>query len=150
MRPFPCLFKTPAGWLLLSEAGTDGGYVGCRLLNTGGANYQIGFPQPGEMNGMGSTSAAVSLPCETPWRTITLGTTLAPIVETTVTNDVVRPKYQASKEYTYGKGSWSWIIGMDSSCNFDEQKRYIDFLSGMYRLATRKWLSWHATVVSVG
>ena len=128
---FPCLFKTPAGWLLLSEAGTDGGYVGCRLLNTGGANYQIGFPQPGEMNGMGSTSAAVSLPCETPWRTITLGTTLAPIVETTVTNDVVRPKYQASKEYTYGKGSWSWIIGMDSSCNFDEQKRYIDFSAAM-------------------
>ena len=107
---FPCLFKTPAGWILLSEAGTDGGYVGCRLLNTG---------------------AAVSLPCETPWRTITLGTTLAPIVETTVTNDVVRPKYQASKEYTYGKGSWSWIIGMDSSCNFDEQKRYIDFSAAM-------------------
>ena len=128
---FPCLFKTPAGWLLLSEAGTDGGYVGCRLLSKGGNKYQIGFPQEGEMNGMGSTSAAVSLPCETPWRTITLGTTLAPIVETTVTNDVVRPKYQASKEYGYGKGSWSWIIGMDPSCNFDEQKRYIDFSAAM-------------------
>ena len=128
---FPCLFKTPAGWLLLSEAGTDGGYVGCRLLNVGGSNYKIGFPQEGEMNGFGTTSAAVSLPCETPWRTITLGTTLAPIVETTVTNDVVRPKYQASKEYVYGKGSWSWIIGMDPSCNFDEQKRYIDFSAAM-------------------
>ena len=128
---FPCLFKTPAGWLLLSEAGTDGGYVGCRLLNAGGSNYKIGFPQEGEMNGFGTTSASVALPCETPWRTITLGTTLAPIVETTVTNDVVRPKYQASKEYTYGKGSWSWIIGMDSSCNFDEQKRYIDFSAAM-------------------
>ena len=128
---FPCLFKTPAGWLLLSEACTDGGYVGCRLLNAGGSNYKIGFPQEGEMNGFGTTSAAVSLPCETPWRTITLGTTLAPIVETTVTNDVVRPKYQASKEYVYGKGSWSWIIGMDPSCNFDEQKRYIDFSAAM-------------------
>ena len=128
---FPCLFKTPAGWLLLSEAGTDGGYVGCRLLNAGGSNYKIGCPQEGEMNGFGTTSAAVSLPCETPWRTITLGTTLAPIVETTVTNDVVRPKYQASKEYVYGKGSWSWIIGMDPSCNFDEQKRYIDFSAAM-------------------
>lgn len=128
---FPCLFKTPAGWLLLSEAGTDGGYVGCRLLNAGGSNYKIGFPQEGEMNGFGTTSASVALPCETPWRTITVGTTLAPIVETTVTNDVVRPKYQASKEYVYGKGSWSWIIGMDPSCNFDEQKRYIDFSAAM-------------------
>ena len=128
---FPCLFKEENGWLLISETGTDGSYVGCRLLNDGGAKYKIGFPQQGEMNGVGSTSAAVSLPFETPWRTITLGTTLAPIVESTVANDLVEPKYKASKDYTYGKGSWSWIIGMDPSCNFDEQKRYIDFSAAM-------------------
>ena len=129
---FPCLFKNgDKGWMLISETGTDGNYVACRLLNEGGANYKIGFPQPGELNGHGSTSAAVSLPCETPWRTITLGTTLANIVESTVANDLVQSKYQASKDYTYGKGSWSWIIGMDSSCNFDEQKRYIDFSAAM-------------------
>ena len=128
---FPCLFKTPAGWVLISETGTDGNYVACRLLNEGGANYKIGFPQAGELNGHGSTSAAVSLPFETPWRTITLGTTLKNIVESTVANDLVQPKYKASKDYTYGKGSWSWIIGMDSSCNFDEQKRYIDFSAAM-------------------
>ena len=129
---FPCLFKNgEKGWLLISETGTDGSYVGCRLLNEGGANYKIGFPQVGELNGHGSTTAAVSLPYETPWRTITLGTTLKNIVESTVANDLVQPKYQASKDYTYGKGSWSWIIGMDSSCNFDEQKRYIDFSAAM-------------------
>ena len=122
-------------WLLISETGTDGDYVACRLLSdqaTSSANdYKIGFPQPGELNGHGSTSAAVSLPCETPWRTITVGTTLANIVESTVANDLVQPKYKASKDYTYGKGSWSWIIGMDGSCNFDEQKRYIDFSAAM-------------------
>lgn len=129
---FPCLFKNgEKGWLLISETGTDGSYVACRLLNDGGANYKIGFPQPGELNGHGSTSAAVSLPYETPWRTITLGTTLKNIVESTVANDLVQPKYKASKAYTYGKGSWSWIIGMDSSCNFEEQKRYIDFSAAM-------------------
>ena len=129
---FPCLFKNgDKGWVLISETGTDGGYVGCRLLNEGGASYRIGFPQAGEMNGIGSTTPAVSLPSETPWRTITCGETLASVVETTVANDLVQPKYKASKEYTYGKGSWSWIIGMDSSCNFDEQKRYIDFSAAM-------------------
>ena len=128
---FPCLFKETAGWVLISETGTDGGYVGCRLLNNGGGDYHIGFPQPGEMNGVGSTTPIVSLPAETPWRTITLGETLAPIVETTIANDLVQPKYQASKDYTYGKGMWSWIIGMDPSCNFDEQKRYIDFAAAM-------------------
>ena len=111
---FPCLFKTPKGWVLISETGTDGSYVGCRLVND-----------------KGSTTPLVALPAETPWRTITIGTTLAPIVETTVATDLVKPKYKASKDYTYGKGSWSWIIGMDPSCNFDEQKRYIDFSAAM-------------------
>ena len=135
---FPCLFKVPgksgisgeANWLLISETGTDGNYVGCRLLNEGGANYRIGFPQPGELNGVGSVTPAMSLPGETPWRTITVGS-LANIVETTVPFDLVQPKYKASQEYIYGKGSWSWIIGMDGSCNFDEQKRYIDFSAAM-------------------
>ena len=130
---FPCLFKVPAAqpvWVLISETGTDGDYVGCRLLNEGAGNYRIGFPQQGEMNGVGSVTPAISLPGETPWRTITVGP-LANIVETTVPFDLVQPKYKASQEYIYGKGSWSWIIGMDSSCNFDEQKRYIDFSAAM-------------------
>ena len=128
---FPCLFKTPDGWALVSETGTDGGYVGCRLLCKGGTSYAIGFPQEGEMNGVGSITAAVSLPFSTPWRTITIGTTLTPIVESTVANDLVKQKYAPSKVYEYGKGTWSWIIGMDPSCNFDEQKRYIDFTAAM-------------------
>ena len=128
---FPCLFKTPKGWVLLSETGTDGSYVGCRLVNDKDNHYRIGFPLAEEMNGTGSTTPLVALPAETPWRTITVGTTLTPIVETTVATDLVKPKYKASKDYTYGKGSWSWIIGMDPSCNFDEQKRYIDFSAAM-------------------
>ena len=127
---FPCLFKTPTGWALISETGTDGNYVGCRLLNEQGGTYRIGFPQQGELNGVASVTPAMSLPGETPWRTITVGP-LANIMETTVPFDLVQPKYEASQDYIYGKGSWSWIIGMDPSCNFDEQKRYIDFSAAM-------------------
>lgn len=127
---FPCLFKAPTGWVLISETGTDGGYVGCRLLNETGGTYRIGFPQQGELNGVGSVTPAMSLPGETPWRTITIGP-LANIMETTVPFDLVQQKYEASQDYIYGKGSWSWIIGMDPSCNFDEQKRYIDFSAAM-------------------
>ena len=127
---FPCLFKAPTGWVLISETGTDGGYVGCRLLNETGGTYRIGFPQQGELNGVGSVTPAMSLPGETPWRTITVGP-LANIMETTVPFDLVQQKYEASQDYIYGKGSWSWIIGMDPSCNFDEQKRYIDFPAAM-------------------
>ena len=138
---FPCLFKAPAkaadkksaprnNWILISETGTDGNYVGCRLLGEEGGRYRIGFPQEEEMNGWGSTTASVALPGNTPWRTITVGP-MENIISTTVAWDVVAPKYKASKNYEYGKGTWSWIIGMDSSCNFDEQKRYIDFAAAM-------------------
>ena len=128
---FPCLFKNgDKGWLLLSETGTDGNYVGCRLTNTGGTHYKISFPQASEMNGFGTTTVSASLPFVTPWRTITLGS-LKDIVETTVAWDLVKPKYEASRAYTYGKGSWSWIMKMDASCNFEEQKNYIDFSAAM-------------------
>ncbi len=129
---FPCLFRIgDRGWVLISETGTDGSYVGCRLLNDHDNRYRIGFPQEGENNGVGATTPAVTLPFDTPWRTITLGETLANVVESTVATDLVQPKYEPSRDYSYGKGSWSWIIGMDPSCNFDEQKRYIDFSAAM-------------------
>jgi hypothetical protein len=128
---FPCLFRQSSQWLLISETGTDGNYVGCRLLGEPDGLYKIGFPQEAECNGWGHTTVQMALPGTTPWRTITVGSSLANIIETTVAWDVVKPKYKASKEYEYGKGSWSWIIGMDSSCNFDEQKRYIDFSADM-------------------
>ena len=129
---FPCLFRNgDNGWVLVSETGVNGGYCASRLLGHKGGTYTIGFPQEGEANGNGTASPGIALPGETPWRTITVGKTLAPIVETTVPFDVVKPLYPAKGEYTYGRGSWSWIIGMDGSTNYKEQLRYIDFSAAM-------------------
>jgi len=129
---FPCLFRNgDNGWVLVSETGVNGGYCASRLLGHKGGVYTIGFPQEGEANGNGTVSPGIALPGETPWRTITVGKTLAPIVETTVPFDVVKPLYPAKGEYTYGRGSWSWIIGMDGSTNYKEQLRYIDFSAVM-------------------
>lgn len=129
---FPCLFREGNnGWLLISETGVSGRYCGSRLIGHSDGLYTIGFPQEQENNGNGTVSPGISLPGETPWRTITLGETLTPIVETTIPFDVVKPLYKASKEYKYGRGSWSWIIGMDQSTKFDEQIRYIDFSAAM-------------------
>lgn len=136
---FPCLFEVPNDeeahkmWILVSETGTDGGYVGCRLMGGNGGEYRIGFPMDGEMNGWGTSTVQMALPGSTPWRTITVGHTPANIIETTVTWDLLEEKYPASKDYAkdYGKGMWSWIIGMDGSCNYNEQKRYIDFAAAM-------------------
>lgn len=129
---FPCLFRNgDNGWTLISETGIAGDYCASHLEGGKGSLYTIAYPQPGEQNGFGSASASIALPGYTPWRTITVGETLAPIAETTIPFDVVQPLYEPSRQYQYGKGTWSWIIKMDPSCNYDEQKRYIDFAAEM-------------------
>lgn len=129
---FPCLFKNGTkGWTLVSETGVDSRYCASRLIGHEGGLYTVGYPQEGEYNGNGTTAPGIVLPGETPWRTVTVGTTLAPIVETTVAFDLVAPLYEASQKYQYGCGTWSWIIGGDASMTYDEQKRYIDFAADM-------------------
>ncbi len=128
---FPCLFKVNGGWVLISETGVDSGYCASRLIGHENGLYSIGFPMLGENNGNGTTSPGIPLPGETPWRTITIGETLAPIVETTIPFDLVKPKYEASKEYQYTKGTWSWIIKMDNNTTFPVQKQYIDFSAAL-------------------
>lgn len=129
---FPCLFRVSNnGWVLISETGVRSQYCASRLIGHPDGLYTIGFPQDGENNGNGTAAPGITLPGETPWRTITIGETLEPIVETTVPFDLTAPLYEASKKYTYGRGTWSWIIGMDESTVYDEQKHYIDFSAAL-------------------
>ena len=129
---FPCLFRTGnKGWVLISETGVDSRYCASRLMGKDGGLYTIGFPQEGEYNGNGTACPGIALPGETPWRTVTVGQTLSPIVETTIPYDVVEPLYEPSCRYVYGRGTWSWIIAGDNSMNYDEQKRYVDFAADM-------------------
>ena len=106
---FPCLFKIGEnGWVLVSETGVDSRYCGSRLSDvTEGSLYTVTFPMPEENNGNGTVEPAFSLPGSTPWRTITVGETLKPIVETTVPWDVVEPLYETEHQYRMGRGTWS-------------------------------------------
>ena len=81
---------------------------------------------PEENNGNGTSEPAFVLPGKTPWRTITVGDNLAPIVETTVAWDVVEPKYEPKFDVKGGRSTWSWILWQDGSCNYDDQVKYID------------------------
>ena len=130
---FPCLFRVgEEGWVLISETGTNGQYVGCHISDYDSEKgYQIAFPMPGEANGIGTTSAGVSIPGATPWRTITVGETLKPIVETTVAYDVVPQMYEPSEDYKAGRYTWSGIVWQDTSVNFNDQVKFIDLASAM-------------------
>ncbi len=144
---FPCLFKVPQPsglvWLLISETGVTSEYCGSRLSDyEAGRGYQVAYPQKGEQNGFGSEFAAIPLPGKTPWRTITVGNSLKPIVETTVAYDVVDPLYEAKYEYKPGRYTWSWLIWQDQSINYDDQVKFIDLASAMgfeYTLVDNWW-----------
>lgn len=129
---FPALFRVNNnGWMLISETGVDGSYCASHLNGHADGLYSISYPMPEENNGNGSVAPGITLPGYTPWRTITIGETLAPIVETTIAFDVVKPKFKALHSSKYTKGSWSWIMKMDNQTVFDVQKEYIDFSAKM-------------------
>jgi len=162
---FPCLFKvskpdeqqsmkrggkrnskTSASdsyiWVLVSETGVDSHFCGSRLDEpTPEGRYAIAYPMVEENNGFGSTGAQVTLPCSMPWRTLTIGG-LDAIAETTIPFDVVRPLYEPSIDYRFGRGTWSWMVWDDASINEKDLKAYIDLSSEMgweYTLIDNWW-----------
>ncbi|MBR4898620.1 MAG: glycoside hydrolase family 97 catalytic domain-containing protein [Prevotella sp.] len=144
---FPCLFKVPfiatesqpsakqektGGWVLISETGVSSQYCGSHLSDySAEGGYRVAYPQAGENNGFGSPYASIALPGVTPWRTITIGETLKPIVETTIAYDLVEPLYEPSEKYQGGRYTWSWLIWQDNSINYDDQVKFIDLAAAM-------------------
>ena len=140
----PCLYKIGEdGWVLVGETGVGSNYAASHLSDhKDGEGYTIAFPNPKELNGMGSPYASIALPGSTPWRTITLGTTLKPIVETTIPYDLVDPLYKPSTDYKPGRYTWSWLIWQDTSINYDDQVKFIDLAAAMgfeYTLVDNWW-----------
>ena len=129
-------------WVLISETGVDSHFCGSRLDEpTPEGRYTVAYPMMEENNGFGSTGAQVTLPCHTPWRTITVGG-LDAITETTIAFDVVRPLYEPSIPYRFGRSTWSWMVWDDASINEKDLKAFIDLSSEMgweYTLIDAWW-----------
>ena len=163
---FPCLFKAPlpspegdkktrntkaspqgdlerALWVLVSETGVDGSYVGSHLSDySPETGYTIAFPQAGENNGNGTPFAGIPLPYTTPWRTIVVGASLKPIVENSVSLSLLNKKYAPSTDYKPGRYTWSWLVWQDESINYDDQVQFIDLAGKMgfeYCLVDNWW-----------
>ncbi len=128
---FPGLFRIgDNGWALVSETGVSSQYCASHLSDgTKEGLYTVEYPDMRQNNGFGSTGAQIPLPGVTPWRTITVGSDLKPIVETTIPFDVVEPLYEPSIDYKFGRSTWSWIVWQDQSMNWDDQVTYIDLAS---------------------
>ena len=141
---FPALFhRGNHGWVLLGETGVTSGYVGSHLSDfSPETGYTIEYPMEGENNGYGSTFASISVPGNTPWRTITVGASLAPIVLTSIQYVLVDPLYKPSINYKPGRYTWSWLIWQDDSINYEDQIEFIDLAATMgyeYCLVDAGW-----------
>jgi hypothetical protein len=140
---FPALFHNEHNWVLLGETGVDSHYCGSHLKDwTVDCGYQIAFPNDDEWRGKTSGKPGLNVPGTTPWRTVTVGETLKPIVETTIAYDLVNPRYEATTDYLPGRYTWSWLIWQDRSVNYDDQVRFIDLAASLgleYCLVDNWW-----------
>ena len=139
---FPALFHVNSVWALVNETGVGSNYCRSHLSDyQAGNGYTFAYPVRGENNGFGSAFAAIPLPGQTPWRTVTIGS-LSDIAETTISYDLVEPRYAPSTDYQPGRYTWSWLIWQDKSINYDDQVKFIDLASAMgfeYCLVDNWW-----------
>lgn len=129
---FPALFRIgEKGWVLVSETGVDGHFCGSHLAHKSpGGLYTIAFPQAGENRPTDPIEPTVAGDAQTPWRTIVVGKTLGPIVESTLATDLVQPNYELTFDARPGRASWSWVFLKDELQHAnDVQFRFIDMAS---------------------
>lgn len=141
---FPALFEAGGRWVLLTEAGMGRTYCGTHLAHQSpDAEYRVAFPQPPEKT---TPEAALlpqgRLPWRTPWRVLVVGSSLAPIVESTLTTDLSAPAQTPLLPQAPGKSAWSWVLMGDQNTAYDVQRRFIDYAAAMgwrYCLVDALW-----------
>jgi hypothetical protein len=140
---FPALFHTRNTWLLITEAGLQRNYCGARLgASSVGGDYQLAFPDSLEGFTGNDVLPKSTLPWQTPWRIITIGT-LKTIIESDLGVALAEPS--VVKDATFikpGHSSWSWALLKDDSTVYDVQKRFVDYAADMqwdYCLVDADW-----------
>ncbi|MEP6676255.1 MAG: glycoside hydrolase family 97 catalytic domain-containing protein [Ferruginibacter sp.] len=131
---YPALFKYQNIWMLITEAALGRTYCGTALQqNSPGNEYKINFPEPAEVfkDGTATLNPESTLPWQTPWRIIAIGS-LKTIMESTLGTDLALPVKKMDLSFIKpGQSSWSWILKKDDSTIYSVSKRYIDFASDM-------------------
>lgn len=131
---FPALFQSGDMWIELTEADMGRNYCGSHLANLAfKGEYGIAFAQPAEKTGQdAAVNPQSESTIESPWRIITVGESLATIVESTLTTDLSKPAIKIDESVLKpGKASWSWVLLKDDKTVYDVQKQFIDYAADM-------------------
>ena len=135
---YPALFRTGDTWILLSESAPQRGYCNTRLSNESpDGEYGVAFPDPRETVFGGPALPQSTSPWITPWRVVVVGS-LKTVAESMLGVDLADKPKPGVKAPMPGIASWSWPLLGDPSCNYETQKRFIDYAADM---------GWHYTLI---
>lgn len=138
---YPLLYNTPdsSHWVLLTEAAVYGSYCGSHLCYSGGT-YQVALHD---------TSVSSSRPWETPWRVAIIGSTPAPVIESSLVENLNPPT--EAKDISWirpGRSSWTWWYagepnGAPGKIDPDEWKRFAREMGWEYGCSEHEmWWDW--------
>ncbi|MGC4104288.1 glycoside hydrolase family 97 protein [Ferruginibacter sp.] len=130
---YPAMFYYDSTWMLITEAALGRTYCGTSLQQFSDSNeYKINFPEDPEKYTNGILFPQSTLPWQTPWRIIAIGS-LKTIAESTLGTDMAIPTKATDMSFIKpGRASWSWINSKDNFIVYDEQKKYIDYAADMH------------------
>ncbi|WP_461629983.1 glycoside hydrolase family 97 protein [Labilibaculum euxinus] len=142
---YPALFNTADKkcWFLIHEADVNRNYCGSKLTNYGDKNsYKITFPDQWNGRGTGETQPTVTLPWQSPWRVIIMGS-LSDIVESTLVNDVSTPSVIKDTEWIKpGVASWNYWSDNHGTKDFKTVCKFADLAAAFnwpYTLLDWEW-----------
>ena len=123
---FPSLFQTSENvWLLVTEAAVYGDYASSRLTGSlkEPAIFKIKFPQE---------KICGTLPWQTPWRVGIVGSTLKPIVESVLIDNLNPPcEIQDTSWIKPGRAAMPWLTDHSAHNNPEVIKPFVDFANQM-------------------
>ena len=140
---YPALFNSTdsACWYLIHEADVNRGYCASRLSNViDKSHYKITFPESWE--GDGDSQPSITLPWESPWRVVIIGS-LADIVESTLIDDVSAPSVLTDTEWIKpGAVSWNYWSNNHGTKDYKVVCEFADLAAAMdwpYTLLDWEW-----------
>lgn len=142
---FPALFKFKNdAWLLVSDAGIDGDYVGTHLQYDSIRNvYAMRWPEQGECYGFNGNLPIGNLPWQTSWKVYALADGLNGIVNNNIVTHVSPESRIADCTWIIpGFSSWSWLADQNSPKDYHALKKYVDLAADMnwtYSLVDANW-----------
>lgn len=140
---YPALFKAnnEDAWYLIHEADVLRNYAASKLSNIGTENsYKVALPKENE--GEGETEPKITLPWQSPWRVVMMGS-LADVVESTLIQDVSTPSILTDTDWIKpGVASWNYWSHNHGTKDYKVVTEFADLAAEMgwpYTLLDWEW-----------